>query len=255
VEQPDPANKSLTFQELTELRRKTDLVSKLLKDQLQAHLETLRPILSPERLLGKHVGGKVDTPVADRLLAQIRQDYRPFSARPFDLPIDFDPYWLTLVGNRVTLHPWEYTHEARSDRETKAVTMTSPVRWVLSFTSDYTLTQMRQGLIGTGERRAEHIRQFVVNALVAQLVITHTPGLAPLLTDLRYQLQTDVAPELPKLPLVTISSRLRSFRPPDELILAATGFSGVPAFVELIDVDVLPGLVDPLQERIGQVLR
>jgi hypothetical protein len=90
---------------------------------------------------------------------------------------------------------------------------------------------------------------------VAQLVITHTPGLAPLLTDLRYQLQTDVAPELPKLPLVTISSRLRSFRPPDELILAATGFSGVPAFVELIDVDVLPGLVDPLQERIGQLLR
>src|SRR5262245_62502536 len=111
----DRPSRELTFAELTEFRRKTEIVSVLLRDQLQAHLETLRPILSPERLLGKHVGGKVDTPVADRLLAQIRQDYRPFAARPFDLPIDFDPYWLTLVGNRVTLHPWEYTHEARSE--------------------------------------------------------------------------------------------------------------------------------------------
>ncbi len=78
--------------------------------------------------------------------------------------------------------------------------MTSAVRWVLSFTSAYTLSLTRQALANKGERRPEHISQFVVNALVAQLVITHTPGLTPLLNDLRYQLQTDHAPDLPKLP-------------------------------------------------------
>ena len=140
---------------------------------------------------------------------------------------------------------------AGADR--KAISMTSPLRWVVSFSSAYTLSQVRQAIAGKGERRPEHIRQFVVNALVTQLVITHTPGLAPLFTDLRYQLQTDSLPDLPKLPLTTITSGLPSFRPGDELILSATNFSGVPAFIELIDIDALSHLQDPLKARIDEV--
>ena len=67
--------------------------------------------------------------------AQLQQSYKPFAARPFDLPSELDPYWLTLVGNRIALYPWEYTYEAKTERETKPIGMTSPVRWVMSFTS------------------------------------------------------------------------------------------------------------------------
>jgi hypothetical protein len=255
---PDKATKPLTFQELPELRRKTEAISKFLQDQLLTHLETLRPILSPERLFGKYagsVGSKGESPLADRALSQLQQGYRPFSAPPFDLPSEFDQYWLTLVGNRVTLHPWDYMYQARTERESRPIGMTSPVRWVVSFASAYTLSHVRQALAGKGERRAEHVRQFVVNALVTQLMITHTPGLAPLFADLRYELHTDSSPDLPKLPLTTITSGLPSFRPSDDLILAATNFSGVPAFIELIDVDALPGLQDPLKARIEDLLR
>ena len=251
---PDRPTKPLTFQELTELRRKTEIVSKLLKDQLLAHLETLRPILSPDRLLGKHVGGRGETPLSERIFNQIQQDYRAFATRPFDLPIEFDPYWLTLVGNKPTLYPWEYTHEARTAREARTVTMTSAVRWVLSFASAFTLSQLRQALGDKGERRPEHIRQFVVNALVTQAVITHTPGLSALLTDLRYQIHADHAGDLPKLPLVTITSGLPSFRPSDDLIMDATTFSGIPAFIELIDIEALPELHDPLKARIQELV-
>jgi hypothetical protein len=247
--------KPLTFQELPELRRKTEAISKFLQDQLLTHLETLRPILSSERLFGKYAGSKGESPLADRALAQLQQSYRPFSGPPFDLPSEFDQYWLTLVGNRVTLHPWEYTYHARTEQESRPITMTSPVRWVVSFTSAYTLSHVRQALAAKGERRPEHVRQFVVNALVMQLVITHTPGLVPLFADLRYQLQTDASPDLPKLPLTTITSGLPSFRPSDDLILAATNFSGVPAFIELIDIDALPALQDPLKARIEDLLR
>ena len=252
---PEKPTRPLTFQELPEIRRKTEVISKFLQDQVLTHLETLRPMLSPERVFGRYAGSKGDVALADRALAQLQQNYKPLSARPFDLPSELDEYWLTLVGSRVTLYPWEYTYEARTDRETKAISMTSPLRWVVSFSSAYTLSQVRQALAGKGERRPEHIRQFVVNALVTQLVITHTPGLAPLFTDLRYQLQTDYAPDLPKLPLTTITSGLPSFRPGDDLILAATNFSGVPAFIELIDVGALPELQDPLKTRIEDLLR
>jgi len=252
---PERQTRPLTFQELPELRRKTEVISKFLQDQVLTHLETLRPILSPERLFGRPAGAKVDVALADRALAQLQQNYKPFSAHPFDLPSELDQYWLSLVGSRVTLYPWEYTYQAGPGREGRAITMTSPLRWVVSFNSAYTLSQVRQALAGKGERRPEHIRQFVVNALVTQLIFTHTPGLALLFTDLRYQLETDAAPDLPKLPLTTITSGLPSFRPGDELILSATNFSGVPAFIELIDIDALSHLHDPLKTRIEELLR
>jgi hypothetical protein len=252
---PDKRAKTLTLGELTELRRKTDIVSKFLQEQLAAHLETLRPVISPERVFSKFLGAKGDQTLADRAFAQLQQNYRPFSSRPFDVPSEFDPQWLTLVGNRLTLYPWEYAHEVKTDRETKTITMASPVRWVVSFTSAYTLSQVRQGVAGKGERRIEHVRQFVVNALVTQLAISHAAGLAALFGDLRYQLQTDYVPDLPKLPLTTIAFGLPSFRPADDLILSATTFSGVPAFVELIDTDAASGLQDPLKTRLQELVR
>jgi len=252
---PERQTRPLTFQELPELRRKTEVISKFLQDQVLTHLETLRPILSPERLFGRPAGAKVDVALADRALAQLQQNYKPFSAHPFDLPSELDQYWLSLVGSRVTLYPWEYTHEARTDKETKQITMASPVRWVVSFTSTYGLSQLRQGLAGKAERRVEHVRQFIVNALVTQLAINHATGLGALLTDLRYQLQTEFAPDLPKLPLTTITFGLPSFRPPDDLILAATGFSGIPAFIELVDTDAATKLQDPLKTRLQELVR
>ena len=251
---PSDPGKTLSFQELSELRRRTEIVSKFLHDQLLTHLETLRPILSPERVFGRYATAKADSPLAERALLQLQQSYKPFATRPFDLPSEFDPHWLSLVGTRVTLYPWEYTHEITSGREPKVITMSSPVRWVVSFTSGYSLSQMRQGLGGKGERRPEHVRQFVVNALVTQMIIGQSPGLAPLLNDLRYQLATDHVPDLPKLPLTTITSGVRSFRPADDLIVAATNFSGVPAFVEVVDTDAVADLHDPLKARLSELL-
>lgn len=251
---PDTPPRNLTFAELSDLRRKTEVISAFLQEQLLGHLETLRPVLAPERVFGKHAGGRTDAASGDRALAQLQQAYRPFSVRPFDAPSEFDTHWLALVGTRVTLYPWEYTYEARSERESRTVAMTSPVRWVMSFSSAYTLAQFRQALTGRGERRPEHVRQFIVNALVTQLITAQTPGLVPLLTDLRYQLKTDHAADVPALPLVTITAGVPSFRPADDLILAATGFSGVPAFIELIDVEGFAGLQDPLRARIESLL-
>jgi hypothetical protein len=90
----EPTGQALTLQELPELRRKTEAVSDFLKGQLAGHLETLRPILSPERILGKYAGGKVDVTGAERALAELRQSYVPFAGKPYDLPETLDLNWL-----------------------------------------------------------------------------------------------------------------------------------------------------------------
>jgi len=247
----DQPVRTLTVQELPELRRKTEAVSQFLQKQLAAHLETLRPLTAPERVFGKYAGGRVDVPGADRALMELQQQYRPFSSKPYDLPRDFDTNWLTLVGNVLELHPWEYVHSVQD----KPITMTSPLRWVLNYKTNYSLAQVKKVLAGMETVRAEYLRQFVVNALVLQLVVNRNSGLSQLFADLRYELKPETPADLRGLSVLTLTSCLTSFRPADDLIQAATAFSGVPAFIELISVDEAQRPKDVLKERLDALLQ
>jgi hypothetical protein len=62
-------------------------------------------------------------------------------------------------------------------------------------------------------------------------------------------------PELHNLPTPTLSFSLPSFRPSDDLILEATAFSGIPAFIELIDVAAVGDIADPLKARVDELVR
>ena len=241
----------LTLSELPELRRETEAVSKLLREQIVGHAETLRPLFVPERIFGKLAGGKNEVRGADFALEELRKKYRPFSSKPYDLPSEFNPQWLTLVGTALELHPWSYAYEV----DGKTITMTSPVRWVVTYQSNYDLAHVKAILGGKEAARLDFLRQFVVNALVLSIVLSRHPGLAPLFADLRYELKVETPEDLGGLPVVTITSILNSFRPPDDLIKAATAFSGVPEFIELVDLESLAKPKDILKERIDELLQ
>jgi hypothetical protein len=247
----DDNSRSVPLDALPELRRKTEAVSRFLKQQIVGHLETLRPILAPDRLFGKHAGGKVDVTGSDRALTELQQRYKPFVSKPYDLPSTLDPQWLPLVGNTPELHPWEYAHQIQG----KTITMTSPLRWVINYRTNYTLAQVKNVLTGKETVRPEYLRQFAVNALVLQLVLDRNPGLAQLFADLRYELKVETPPDLKALPVVTVTSSLPSFRPSDEVITAATAFSGVPAFIELIDLNAAQAPKDVLKDRLEELLK
>jgi hypothetical protein len=247
----DGSTKPLTLAELPELRRKTEAVSQFLRQQIAAHLETLRPLLAPERVFGKYAAGKTEAPGADRALAELQQNYRPFTSKPYDLTSAFDTSWLPLVGSALDLHAWEYEHQIAG----KTITMTSPVRWVINYRTNYTLAQVKSVITGKETARLEHLRQFVVNALVLQLVLARNPGLVKLFADLRYELKSESRTELRGLPIVTITSTLGSFRPADDLISAATAFSGVPAFIELLDLEAVQAPRDGLKEKLEELTR
>ena len=67
--------------------------------------------------------------VVEKALAELRQRYRPFTSRPYDLPTDLETNWLSLVGSAVELHPWTYEHQVQG----KSITMSAPVRWAINF--------------------------------------------------------------------------------------------------------------------------
>jgi hypothetical protein len=248
---------TLRIEQLAELRAKTETVSGLLLSQLRGHLETLRPLLAPRRLLGDYVRSSVKEDVvgADAAFRRVRDKYKDICGKPFALVPELDEAVVAMMESRFELYPWEYTHEAKNEKESKTMTMTSPLRWALSYTSGYTLSQLRQAIAGKVERRQEEVRQFLVNALVMQYVIAKFPGITRLLNDLRYDIKIDTCTGLGDLPLVTVTSVLPSFRPRDEILLGATRLSGVPAFVELIDFDEVAKMEDRLKLQIEEKLR
>jgi hypothetical protein len=237
--------RKVSLADLPELRRKTEAVSNFLHGQLAQHLETLRPLVAPGRVLGKHAGASSEAVWGKRALPEVEQKYTQHG-KLFRLPQEFDVAWLNAISDSIELHPWEYTHEIATRQGPKKVTMTSPVRWIAAYASDTPVAELKRMLAGKEQHRPEAIRQFVISTIVLQMVAEKNPGLLRLLSDLRFRWQIEPVPELHNLPIPTLSFPLPSFRPSDDLILEATAFSGVPAFIELIDTGAVHNIPDPL---------
>jgi hypothetical protein len=246
-----PAAREVSLQELPGLRTKTERVSQALSQQLTAHLDTLRPLYAPERIFGKLAGGKTDVPTADRALSEVKEKYAAFTGKPFQFPPEFDLNWLTLTGSALELLPWEYSHDISG----KPIAITTPLRWALNYKTGLSIEKLRASLAGTEPIRPELLRQFVVNALVLQTVLKFNPGLPQLFAALRYDLHVEAPAEFKGIPVLSVASCLQTFRPADDLISTATAFSGVPAFVELLDLDAVRNPRDILKETIDALLQ
>jgi len=245
---------TLTFENLAVLRRKTEAISDFLQTRLLQHIETLGSLFAPEHVLGKPSSQRELTQ-SSKSLAELREVYRQFIGKPFDLSRDFESEMVTQIGNRLEVVRADYLHKAVSAQgRAKLVTISSPVRWLLTYRSAYNPSQARQVMVGKEERRMEHLQQFVLNAVVLRTVINRNEGLKDLFSDLRFEIEIKPVQDLGSLPLVSIVAPLPSFRPADDLILASTDFSGVPAFIELIDVDAIHALQDPLKVQIEAIM-
>ena len=246
--------RALTIDELARLRAKTETVAKLLRERLATQLETLRPALSPRRLLGRHVRGgtRDEVPGAERAFARLRERFALTCGRPFALPKELDDEPLSIEP-LIELHPFEYSHALEGDG--RVITITNPLRWVIGYRAGYTLSQLEAALANRASLRPGDAKQFLVSALALELLLETFPEISELFRELRYDVAIEKRAALGELPLVTLRSALPAFRPSDELIARATQFSGVPAFIELIDLDEVTRLADPLRERIEAAVR
>jgi hypothetical protein len=189
-----------------------------------------------------------------RAVAEVEKKYRQHG-KLFRLTEEFDSAWLTAIGNGIEAAPVGIHARDRKQPGPKKVTMTSPVRWIAAYASDTPVAELKRMLADKEQHRPEAICQFVVGTIVLQMVAEKNPGLLRLLSDLRFRWQIEPVPELRNLPIPTLSFSLPSFRPSDDLILEATEFSGIPAFIELIDVAAVRDIADPLKARIDELVR
>jgi len=85
--------------------------------------------------------------------------------------------------------------------------------------------------------------------------LSHQKGATSILEALRFSLSTTRLPEFGELPVTRISSPVLTVRPPDEVILESTEISGRDAFEEVVDVEAMLNMTDPLKDRLVQLVK
>ena len=255
MDNPAPAE-SLNVEQLLQLHTLTKDVAKVCQKQLRGYLDTLALLFRPRRILGDAIEGAEPESVggSDRNVAELRELYRKVALRPFDLRPELS-LPLESVSTQMQLYEWEYLHQTKTDRGWRSIKVTSPLTWVVAYSSNYSLSMFRQVLAGQEERDAEAVRAFVLRACLMHLHFIKFPAIAELFAGLRYRVEVRQTPETGDLPLVTVSAPFSTIRPPDSLVTVASGLAGGASFSEVLDLATVKRVKDPLREQIAAIFR
>jgi hypothetical protein len=185
---------------------------------------------------------------ADQNATALRELYRRVAIKPFDLRPEL-PNTLESIATTFQLHEWEYLHPTQTDRGWQSIRVSTPLSWVLTYASPYSIATLRDVIGGNAQRDTEAVRAFVLRACVMHELFRKTPAIAELLSALRYHVEVKSSPQFGELPFITISAPFRTFRPADSLVATAAGMAGTQAFAEILEVESVRTLSDPLKDE------
>jgi hypothetical protein len=238
------------IQRLLALRKLTRLMSDLLRGQLKEYLATLAPLLRPKMVFGEYIQGGAKEMVkgADKAFAELQGLYEGVAGgKPFFLSKELKPPF-EIISAAIEFTPTEYDHHIETGKGSKAVTVTKPLKWVLNYAG---FTPARLGrLLADRGRNADEVQAFLLHALVMHIVVSRQTGIAKILDALHFPFSTGYQDEFGKLPLTFISSSVSTHLPPDEVILQSTELSGMDAFEEIVNLDDIARIANPMKEQL-----
>jgi hypothetical protein len=150
--------------------------------------------------------------------------------------------------------PVEYLQQAQADGGTaKAVIMTAPLRWVMSYTG-FAPRRFKE-LLAERNRNTAQVQDFLLHYLVLQVVIARQAGLKKVFDALNLPLSTGKLPEFGELPMAFLSCPVGTLRPPDNVIIESTELSGSDAFEEVVSLEDVAKLRNPFKDQLEELVR
>jgi hypothetical protein len=243
------------IQSLLSLRKLTRAITDVVRVQMTEHLKTLTPLWRPQAVLGEYVQGgqKEATRKADRVFKDLQTLYEAvaptkpfFLQRELNTPLDFP-----RVGLEIT--PLDYVHVAQAGSTSRNIKVRCPLTWILTYT-DFPPTRLQELLDNKGRDAAE-VQRFVLSYLVLHLVTKHDAALMQIFEALHFPITTTKSPQFGELPITRIGIPIATTRPADAVVIESAELTGMDAFEEVVSVDDLKRLGDPLKERLLDIAR
>lgn len=242
-------------QSLLVLRKLTRAIADIARAQMTEYLSTLAPLLRPKTVLGDYVedGSKESTRRSDKAFKELQALYETVAAtKPYNLPRDLTlPLRLTGTGLEITAV--DTPHIVQAGAESRTIMVRSPLSWTLSY-AGYAPTRLPD-LLKAKLRPGEELGQLVLSYLLLHVVTNNSPGLMQVFNALHFPITTTTVAEFGPLPVTRIGVAISTTRPSDEVILESAELTGMDAFEEVVNVDDLHRLQDPLRERLLEIVR
>jgi hypothetical protein len=237
------------------LRKLTRTIADIVRAQMTEYLATFAPLLRPKLVLGDYVedGSIESTRRSEKAFKELQGLYETVSAtKPFNVPRELT-LPLRLAGTGVEITPVDTAHVIQSGSDSRTIMVRSPLTWTLTY-AGYAPTRLPE-LLKAKLRTGEDLGQFVVSCLLMHVVTTNTPALMSAFDALHFPITTTTVPEFGPLPVTRIGFAISTRRPSDDVILQSAELTGMDAFEEVVNVQELSGLRDPLKERLIDVAR
>jgi hypothetical protein len=242
-------------QSLLVLRKLTRAIADIVRAQMTEYLSTLAPLLRPRMVLGDYIedGSKESTRRSDKAFKELQTLYDTIAAtKPYNLARELSvPIRMSGTGLEITAV--DTPHVIQAGSETRTIMVRSPLTWTLSY-AGHAPTRLPE-LLKAKLRAGDELTQIVLSYLLMQVVTNNSPGLLQTFDALHFPITTTTVPEFGPLPITRIGVAIRTTRPDDTVILQSAALTGVDAFEELVNVDDLQQLRDPLKERLLEIAR
>ena len=236
------------------LRKLTRAIADLLRGQLKDHTSTLAPLMHPKNVLGNYVGGQAYevSRTGEKAFNELRERYQAIvKSRRFNLPPDFKTP-LEVINPQLEMTPVEYEYAASSGGQSKTVRITSPLKWALSYGG---FSPSKLSALVRDQRGSDDLQQFVLHSLMMATVISKQTGLCQILEALHFPPGVDNSEATGDLPVCYISSSVSTKRPPDDVIIESTEISGMDVFEEIVNIEDVARLRDPLKEKLSALIQ
>jgi hypothetical protein len=241
---------------LLELRKLTTALSLHFEQELKEHLVNLTPLLDPKSLLGDHIRAAKTHSVrdADRAFQQLRRLYQSIATiKPFSLPADLTSP-LDIFGVLPATAVADYTYSVQSNGSTKEITVTKPLKWVLTY-KGMGPKRLRDLIASQSSGSTTDLVVCILHCLVTHFITSQRSGIAPILNALRFPISSGPAPEFGGLPLTYVSCPITTIRPPDDIIVEITDISGKNVFEEVVSLQDIKDMSDPLKEQVVAIVK
>jgi hypothetical protein len=240
----------MDIESLLDLRKLTQAVSRHYASRLRAHLATLAPLFSPLPLLGEYArgGSKSSGSSAEKAYRELCARFQAVAEQPpYDLSLELKPP-LDLFAATPVLTPMERAYTIQVEEADHRISITSPLKWTLSY-PETEPKRLKELMAQDRTQAKEALAHALLQSIALTILLEQRPGLVRLFEDLRCPLQTLHREELGELPVTAISAPVGSRLPDDDIILQNCLLSGVPSFEEIVDLDHLRNLSDPVRQE------
>jgi hypothetical protein len=243
------------IQSLLALRKLTRAITDAVRVQMTEYLRTLTPLMRPQVVLGEYIQGgqKEATRKADKAFKDLQALYEAVApVKPFYLQRELNPPLdFPRVGLEIT--PLDYVHLAQDGASTRKIKVRSPLTWVLTYT-DFPPNRLQELLDNKGRDAAE-LQRFVLSYLVLHLLTTQDKALMQIFDALHFPITTSKSPQFGDLPITRIGVPVATIRPSDAVVIESAELTGIDAFEEVVKLDDVKNLGDPLKERLLDIVR